>query len=137
MNTVKTDTRKPTRLRVKASQHSTRTGGKIIESSVTPEMIEERARELAVIAGRNPEEITVSDRREASRELHGLDRPASPPNDDPAATGWDWETPVPSTGKQASQYNPPDDSRLPEELVEEGVNDAEHDQMVAARKALK
>lgn len=129
--------KKPAKTRIKAVSPTSQAGVKIIESSVTAEMIEERARELSLIAGRKPDEITVNDREQASRELHGLNRPASPSNDDPSVTGWDWGSPVPSTGQQASPTILPDEAQLAEELVDEGVNDAEHDQMVAARKARK
>ena len=39
--------------------------------AVTPELVERRARELAIIAGRNLDEITEQDRRQARLELLG------------------------------------------------------------------
>lgn len=132
---TKSTTSKRTRIRTQRTPVSDE--GKILESSVTEEMIEERARELAAIDGRHPNQATASDRRQASLEPHGGDHPVSDASDEPEVAGWDWETPVPSSGQSAPQTVPPDDARLAEELVEEGINDAEHDQMVAARKTHK
>ena len=132
---TKSTTSKKTRIRTQKTPAAAE--GKIFESSITEGMIEERARELAAIDGRNPNQATDTDRQNASRELHGHDHPATGASDEPKVSGWDWETPVPSSGHSAPQTTPPDDARIAEELVEEGINDAEHDQMVAARKRHK
>src|ERR1700742_164182 len=71
--------------------------GTIKQSLVTEETVENRARELALIGGREPNRVTASDRIQAKKYL---------PTDD--------ETEI--------------------QMVEEGVNEAGHEQMVQAAK---
>lgn len=123
-------------LRTRTRPTRTHVRGKITTSSLTREMVEERARELAFIEGRNPHQVTTSDRRAAKRELQGRVRPPRRATDDPALTKPEWGTPPPTPGKRARKISPAD-GQLSENLVEEGVSDAEHDRMVAARKSHK
>ena len=99
--------------------------------TVTREMVLKRAKELALINGR--EQILESDFEQAKRELtreehltREPDRIESLPED----KRWD---PVPeSMGKEAPKIPAPDEQTFAEKLVEEGVEDAEHDQMSRA-----
>ena len=107
--------------------------------TVTKEMVRQRAGELAVINGRDENNILDSDWEEARRELTGKERLAPQPTKDervPEDQRWD---PLPgSTGKAAPKLSAPDEQAFAEELVEEGVEDAEQDQMVrATRESLK
>ena len=102
--------------------------------TVTRKMVRERAVELAVINGRSAREMSKSDREQAQRELKG--EPDTDPTQvalesAPESERWD---PVPgSTGHkvpEAPSADEDEDGRSDNErLVEEGIADAEHDQM--------
>jgi len=108
--------------------------------TVTRKMVRERAVELAVINGRSAQEVSKSDREQAQRELTG--EPDTDPKQvalesAPESERWD---PVPgSTGHKARESSDEDEDSEgrseDERLVEEGVNEAEHDQMLQAAKA--
>ena len=68
--------------------------------TVTPQMIEERAREIA------------------TREEPGRD----------------WQMPLVSTGEKAPTVRPEDDENIPEKLVQEGVEEADHDQRLSSER---
>jgi len=102
--------------------------------TVTRKMVRERAVELAVINGRSAQEVSKSDREQAQRELTG--EPDTDPKEvalesAPESERWD---PVPgSTGHKAREAPSADEDEEGrsdnERLVEEGIADAEHDQM--------
>jgi hypothetical protein len=109
--------------------------------TVTREMVQERAVELAVINGRSAQEVSKSDWEQAQLELTG--NSDTDPNKEvlesvPEFERWD---PVPgSTGHKASVApgeDEDDEGRSDNErLVEEGMAGAEHDQTrQAAREA--
>ncbi len=100
-------------------------------ATVTREMVLKRARELALINGR--ELIRESDfaqaKRELTREEHLTPEPDRMEN---LAEDQRWE-PIPeSVGQEAPKVPAPDEQTFAEKLVEEGVEDAEHDQMKRA-----
>jgi hypothetical protein len=107
---------------------------------VSQAMIKKRAHELALITGRS--EPTDDDRAQARRELSGgsdLDRRQEAQESLPESERWN---PVPgSQGRE--QLEPPsedeDEEGLNEsaQLVEEGVQEAEHDQMIQAEEAAR
>ena len=101
--------------------------------TVTEEMVRQRARELAVINGRTAEQVLDSDLGEARRELTGEERLTPKPTlaeQLPEESRW---VSVPeSSGHEAPKVSPPDEQAAAEELVEEGVEEAEHDQMIRA-----
>lgn len=107
--------------------------------SVTPLMVQQRASELAVLNGRAAHDVWPSDLETARQELTGaVDAETDVISTDSETNAWN---PVPgSPGHQA-----PDTSSDEEEewqadsvrLVEEGVAEAEHDQMVRAMKLEK
>ena len=104
--------------------------GKIVQrtkgiGTVTLQMIEERAREIAPSDGRTqPNEL--DDRTGACEELTGAKSGSEklPTRDEP---GRDWQIPLVSTGEEASTLHPEDDENIPEKLAEEGVEEADHD----------
>jgi hypothetical protein len=108
--------------------------------TVTAEMVEERANELAAIAGRVPPRASALDYEEARRELTGesnIDVEAATLESIPESERWD---PVPgSTGSHTpDSLGEDEDSEGRSEsaqLVEEGVREAEHDQMLQAARA--
>jgi hypothetical protein len=100
----------------------------------SPEQVDARARELAVIAGRAGSDFNEGDVAQAKRELlHS--GPATPADEDravAAVTTWD-EAPG-STGHQTRNRGPQDETNIAQELVEEGLEEALHDEMLEAHK---
>jgi hypothetical protein len=106
--------------------------GRITRNTVTPEDVNERARELALIAGRQPNRRTTSDLQEAKEELRG-DDDAERPTDDRGIIASGMGAPPTSRGHKV-EARLPDDDRVEERTVEEGVEEAGHDQMLQAAK---
>ena len=111
--------------------------------TVSPEMVRTRAVELAVINGRSAQGMSSADWDEAKRELTGgqeMDPRQTSLESLPEAERWD---PVSgSTGFQVPDSPPEDEDGEGRgedaQLVEQGVAEAEHDQMLqAARQAAK
>jgi hypothetical protein len=108
--------------------------------TVTPEMVEARARELAAIAGRVPPQPSKVDYEQAELELTGepeTDVQEAALELIPESERWD---PVPgSTGSHTpDSLGEDEDSEGRSEsaqLVEEGIKEAEHDQMLQAARA--
>jgi hypothetical protein len=103
--------------------------------TVTKDMVMQRAREIAVINGREAKNVLDSDVDEAQRELLGEDEMKPEPT---AAENlsederWD---PVPgSEGHKVPTVPAPDEQTFAEKLFDEGVADAEHDQEVEATR---
>ncbi len=108
--------------------------------TVTSEMIEARARELAAINGHGSSEPSEADYQQAKRELTGeaeIDPQEESSESVPDSDGWD---PVPgSTGRQAADSLGEDEDAEGRsesaQMFEEGVTEAEHDQMRQASRA--
>jgi hypothetical protein len=99
--------------------------------TVTEAMVRQRARELAIINGRSGNNILPSDLDEARRELTGQQRLVpNPKPEEELDEGQRWEPVGGSHGTSAPTVPPPDEQTFAEKLVEEGVEDAEQDQMV-------
>jgi len=102
--------------------------------TVTPAMVEARARELAAIDGRDSSKPTKADYQQAKRELTGeeeIDPQEQNLESLRESEGWD---PVPgSTGRQAADSLGEDEDAEGRseaaQMYEEGINEAEHDQM--------
>ena len=94
-------------------------------------MVRKRAGEIAITNGRGPGEVLDEDFDQARRELTTLeDEPVQQQVIEslPESERWD---PVPgSPGHAAPTTRLDDEQEENERLVEEGVEDAEHDQMV-------
>lgn len=103
---------------------------------VTAEAIETRARELAMIDGRHAHQVTDADRKQSRAELSGETLPATAQDDAEAAGGLsrDPAEPVSRTGHAATEQLPVDEQDIAERLTLEGVEEAQHDQMLAARR---
>src|SRR4029077_17092413 len=108
--------------------------------TVTPAMVEARARELALIDGRDSSKPTKADYQQAKRELTGEDD-IDPQQENleslPESEAWD---PLPgSTGRQAAESLGEDEDvegrSESAQMFEEGVSEAEHDQMRQASRA--
>ena len=108
--------------------------------TVTPAMVEARARELALINGHGSSGPTAADYQQAKRELTGeeeIDPQQENVESLPESEDWD---PVPgSTGRQAAESLGEDEDAEGRseaaQMFEEGVNEAEHDQMRRAAEA--
>ena len=108
--------------------------------TVTPAMVEARARELAVINGRDSSKPTKADYQQAKRELTGeeeIDPQEKNVESLPESEGWD---PVPgSSGRQAAESLGEDEDAEGRsesaQMFEEGINEADHDQMRRAAEA--
>ena len=102
-------------------------------------IVRERAIELAIIDGRPAAEVSKSDWEQAKRELTGgLDPDVNETllESAPEAERWD---PLPGTqghkAPESSSDDEDDDGRTDSaRLVEEGVAEAEHDQMLQAAR---
>jgi hypothetical protein len=107
--------------------------------TVTRQMVRQRAVELAVMDGRSAQEVSKSDWDQAKRELTGepdLDPKEAILEAAPESERWD---PLPgSTGGKvpaaASEDEDEDGRSDNQRLVEEGLEDAEHDQMRQASR---
>lgn len=103
--------------------------------TVTEKMVMQRARQIAVINGRTEKDVLDTDIDQARRELQGEDEinpPLSREEALPEDKRWD---PVPaSEGHKAPTMPASDEQTFAEELVDEGVADAEHDQEIEATR---
>lgn len=100
--------------------------------AASPDEIEKRAREIALIAEREPDEFTDADWDQARGELLGT-QPSNAPEetDDNAEVVEEWNV-VASSAHRAPRME--DEENVGEHLVEDGVREAVHDQMVVARQ---
>ena len=99
--------------------------------TVTAQMIQERAREIARTDGRaKPNDL---DRVRAREELTGSTTGSEklPTKEEP---GRDWEMPLVSTGEKAPTVRPEDDENITEKLVQEGIEEADHDQRLSSER---
>ena len=118
--------------------------GTLIENStgigtVTREMVRKRAEELALINGRSAHEASQTDWEQAKRELTGepeMDPDQALLESAPESERWDPvhgstgdKAPV-APGEDEDDEGQSDSARL----FEEGVHEAEHDQMLQAAK---
>src|SRR5258707_273611 len=101
--------------------------GKIMRTAATPEMVEKRAHELAAISGRGGNHVTAEDRVLAEKELVG-DVSADDAADEPNMVGSGMGAPPTSRGSRTERHLPTDDEDEAR-MVQEGVDEAEHDEM--------
>ena len=100
----------------------------------TPELIEKRAREIALIHERKPDEYTDADWDQARRELLGAQVNTAPEEtEENAEVVEEWNVVAGDTGHHALRAADGEDKNLGEQLVDDGVEEATHDQMLEAR----
>jgi hypothetical protein len=105
--------------------------------TVTEGMVIKRAREIAVIKGRNGNDYTQDDFEEARRELAGFPNgEATDAENDVPDTGT-WLAEAGDKGHRAPVRPARDEQTFAEELVKEGVEEATHDQMLAGSQESK
>jgi hypothetical protein len=102
---------------------------------LTDDDVEKRAREIAVIRGQSADQLTEADRAEAWAELNGELLPETTDTDGESigALSRDPSEPIAISGRQVTNRGEQDD-RATERLANEGVEEAQHDQMLAARE---
>src|SRR5436190_1408046 len=101
-----------------------------------PEDIERRAREIAMIDERNPDEFTDTDWKQAREELLGAEN-HEPPEETPdnAEVTAEWQVTPSDRGHRVPRPGVDENEEtVGEHLVSEGREEAEHDQMLEARK---
>jgi hypothetical protein len=120
---------------------SHRPGGKITIhgqglGAPTPEQVEQRAREIALIDERDPDDFTDSDWDQARRELLGEIIPAPSEETRGAETMQEeWEVTPNDRGHRVDRPGTEEEEEtVGEQLVTDGVEEATHDQMLEARK---
>ena len=108
--------------------------------AVTQEMVQERAEELALINGHSTKEVPTADLEQAQRELTG--KPEMDPEQEvleSAPESERWDPVAGSTGhkvQEAFSEDEDDDGRSDSaQLVQQGIDEAEHDQMFQAAKS--
>jgi hypothetical protein len=101
----------------------------------SPEEVEKRAREIAMIAERNPDEFTDADWSQAQRELLGA-AVRLPPEETSqnADLVEEWEVVANNTGQRVPRAGLDEDETVGEQLVTDGLEEAAHDQMLEARR---
>ena len=101
----------------------------------SPEEVEKRAREIAMIDERNPDEFTDADWSQARRELMGIEHPSAPEETEQnAELTEEWNVVASSAGHRAPRPGVEEEETLGEQLVTGGLEEAAHDQMLEARK---
>lgn len=98
--------------------------------------IQRRARELAAIDGRSGANFNAADLARARAELSGRTLPGTTGDDVEGTVGLtrDPSEPPSDTGHAATERDGPDPEKSVERLALEGIEEAQHDQMLAARR---
>jgi hypothetical protein len=101
----------------------------------SPEEVERRAREIAMIDERNPDEFTDADWKQARRELMGEEN-NTPPEEtsDNADLTEEWTVVASSKGHRMPRPGTDEEETVGEHLVSDGLEEAAHDQMLEARR---
>jgi hypothetical protein len=101
----------------------------------SPEEVEKRAREIAMIDERNPDEFTDADWAQARRELLGVEN-NTPPEEtaDNAQLVDEWDMIAASKGHRSPRPGVEEEETVGEHCVIDGLEEAMHDQMLEARR---
>lgn len=98
----------------------------------TPELVEKRAREIAMINERNPDDFTEADWEQAQKELLGRETITAADDADEVMDSLSERDEVPGEAGHRAGRAGEDDEMLGAQLVTGGVEEAAHDQMVEA-----
>ncbi len=101
----------------------------------SPADVEKRAREIAMIDERNPDDFTDTDWRQACQELMGAEN-NTPPEETPdnADLTEEWNVVAGSKGHRVPRPGTEEEETVGEHLVIDGLEEATHDQMLEARR---
>ena len=100
----------------------------------SPETVEKRAREIAMIDERSPDEFTEGDWSQAKNELTGVEGSHAPEIDDEVDDELSERDDIPGASGRQVPNDYEGDENIGEELVSGGIEEAAHDQMVEARR---
>jgi hypothetical protein len=99
--------------------------------TVTKAMVTKRAKEIAVINGRNGNDFTDDDYEQARVELTGFQGVESTEFENSAPDSGGWLGEAGDRGQKAPVRPAADEQTFAEDLVKQGVQAAAHDQMLA------
>jgi len=99
--------------------------------TVTEGMVKKRAKEIAVINGRNGNDFTENELDQARRELVGFPNTEATELEGSAPDTGGWLGEAGDKGDAAPVRPAKDEQTFAEELVKEGVEEATHHQMLA------
>jgi hypothetical protein len=99
----------------------------------SPETVEKRAREIALIDERNPDEFTETDWQQAKNELTGVEGAHAPEVGDTVNDELSERDAIPGASGHRAPNRFEEEDTVGEELVMGGIEEAAHDQMVEAR----
>jgi hypothetical protein len=104
---------------------------------ITEGDIQRRAREIALIKGRESRDPTVDDMEEARAELSGDTVSAVTTDNGESSGGLSRDPSEPSSnyGSQTPNILEPDEQEALEHLTLEGVEEAQHEQMLESRRS--
>jgi hypothetical protein len=102
----------------------------------SPEDIERRAREIALIDERNPDDFTDADWSQAREELMGVENNDPPEeNEQNIKLEYEWEVTPDNRGHRVPRPGvDEEDETIGEHLVTDGREEAARDQMLEARR---
>lgn len=105
-------------------------------SGFSPEDVERRARELALIDNRT--EVTDRDRERARNDFQDVDLPDAINEDAESMQSMsrDPSDPLVDRGRQVPEYGGDDEKTALEKMALEGVEEAQHEQMIEARNSV-
>ena len=103
--------------------------------TVTAEMVEQRARELALINGRDPNDFNETDRAEAKKELASTEPGPSDTEEQTINALRRWDEPPGTSGHKVAPMKQSDEQTYAETLVEHGVEEANHEQMLEGSRS--
>ena len=99
--------------------------------TVTSEKVTQRAREIALINGRPPNHFNQDDFMAAKRELTGESAEGDGEAEEETVAGLvTWDEAPGAAGHTVNKVEPEDEQSCDAQLAEEGVEEAEHEQMV-------
>lgn len=98
--------------------------------TVTREMVEQRAKELAIINGREARHFTEDDWIQAKHELMGNQDNEENDEEEPVAALTRWDEEPGTSGHHVENTPAADEQTVAEHLVQEGVEEANHEQML-------
>jgi hypothetical protein len=99
--------------------------------TVTKAMVAKRAKEIAVINGRNGNDFTPDDYDQARRELVGFQNTEAESLEESAPDTGSWLGEAGDRGQKAPVRPAKDEQTFGEDLVKQGVNEATHHSMLA------
>ncbi len=99
------------------------------------EQVEQRAKEIAMIDQRDPENFTDADWDQAKKELLGAAGPEAPEETrENAGLEDEWDVVANDSGHRVPRTGIEGEEPVGEQLVSGGVEEATHDQMLEARR---